>query len=515
VLPLGQDGDEAILWFRPELSQTITWGGNPAEHSALNSKTGLLAPRNSFAAWTETVKGHSAPWSPVDLALARDLRIAIANEVAQRTKEELARLRHYDPLTGLPNRSLLLERLAEAELDAGTALLFLDLDRFKAVNDTWGHAAGDMLLVEVAGRLLACVGPENLVARLGGDEFVVLCRGLDQVALMAISELVRVAIEAPFKIAGHSCHVSASIGIAMADQLGGDLVRAADMAMYAAKQCGGNRGMVYEPSLHDRAARQFELDRELREALSSDDQLILVYQALFSVAEATRELIGFEALLRWLHPRHGWMAPNLFVPLAEKSGLILPLGEWVLATALRQGRMLQQGRPDANLRLAVNISALQLAQPNFCSGLADVLQAEGVSPSALCLEVTESMLTDGAAAYVLADVRKLGVHVAVDDFGIGYSSLSYLRRLPVDIVKLDRSFLENVEGDVGVVSFISAVIMLAHSAGMSVVMEGIETQAQLETALAAGADVVQGFLLATPLSVEAAVELVTATSARA
>jgi diguanylate cyclase (GGDEF)-like protein len=417
-------------------------------------------------------------------------------------------------LTGLPNRSLLLERLAEAEHDPATALLFLDLDRFKAVNDTWGHAAGDALLVEVARRLLACVGPENLAARLGGDEFVVLCRGLDRVALMAISELVRVAIEAQFEIAGHSCHISASIGIAMADQLGGDLVRAADMAMYAAKQFGGNRGMVYEPSLHDRAARQFELDRELREALGRDDQLILAYQPLFSVAGATRRLAGFEALLRWRHPRHGWMAPNLFVPLAEKSGLILPLGEWVLATALRQGRMLQQGRPDADLRLAVNISALQLAQPNFCSGLADVLQAEGVSPSALCLEVTESMLTDVAAAYVLADVRKLGVHVAVDDFGIGYSSLSYLRRLPVDIVKLDRSFLEDVESDVRAVSFISAVIMLAHSAGMSVVMEGIETQAQLEIALEAGADVVQGFLLATPLSVEAAVELIIATRAR-
>jgi diguanylate cyclase (GGDEF)-like protein len=514
LLPLGQGGDEAILWFRPELSRTLTWGGNPAEHSALNTETGLLAPRNSFAAWTETVKGHSTPWSPADLALARDLRIAIADEVAQRTKGELARLRHYDSLTGLPNRSLLLECLAEAEHDPGTALLFLDLDRFKAVNDTWGHAAGDTLLVEVARRLLACVGPGNLTARLGGDEFVVLCRGLDQVALMAISELVRVAIEAPFEIAGHSCHISASIGIAMADQLGGDLVRAADMAMYAAKQCGGNRGMVYEPSLHDRAARQFELDRELREALGRDDQLILVYQPLFSVAAATRKLAGFEALLRWRHPRHGWMAPNLFVPLAEKSGLILPLGEWVLATALRQGRMFQQSRPDANLRLAVNISALQLAQPNFCSGLADVLQAEGVPPSALCLEVTESILTDVAAAYVLADIRKLGVHVAVDDFGIGYSSLSYIRRLPVDIVKLDRSFLENIEGDVRAVSFISAVIMLAHSAGMSVVMEGIETQAQLETALAAGADVVQGFLLATPLSAEAAVELITATRAR-
>jgi diguanylate cyclase (GGDEF)-like protein len=461
-------------------------------------------------AYKETVKGHSAPWSPVDLALARELRISVANEVAQRTKEELARLRHYDSLTGLPNRGLLLERLAEVEHDAGTALLFLDLDRFKAVNDTWGHAAGDELLIEVARRLLASVGPENLVARLGGDEFVVLCRGLDRVALTEISERIRIAIEMPFEIGGHSCHVSASIGIAVADQLGGDLLRAADLAMYATKQCGGNRSMVYEPSLHDRAARLFEMDRELREALSGDDQLVLVYQPLFSIAGGTRKLAGFEALLRWRHPRLGWMAPNLFIPLAEKSGLILPLGDWVLATALHQGRMLQQRRLSTDLRLAVNISASQLAQPNFCSSLAGMLQAEGLSPTALCLEVTESMLTDVAASYVLADIRKLGVHVAVDDFGIGYSSLSYLRRLPVDTVKLDRSFLEDVEGDAHAVGFIRAVIMLAHSAGMLVVMEGIETQAHFEVAVAAGADVVQGFLFATPLSADGAAELIAA-----
>jgi diguanylate cyclase (GGDEF)-like protein len=425
--------------------------------------------------------------------------------VAQRTAGELARLRHYDPLTGLPNRSLLLERLTQAEHNAGTALLFLDLDRFKAVNDTWGHAAGDTLLIEVAQRLLTAAGPESLVARLGGDEFVVLCRGLDRVALIGIAERIRQAIDTPFEIAGRSCHVSASIGIAMADQLGGDLVRAADMAMYAAKQCGGNRGMVYEPSLHDRAARQFELDRDLREALSGDDQLVLVYQPMFSIASGTRKLVGFEALLRWQHPRLGWMAPDLFIPLAEKSGLILPIGDWVLARGLREGRVLLHGGPNVDLRLSVNISASQLTQPNFCSGLADALQAEGFPPTALCLEVTESMLTDVAASFVLADVRRLGVHVAVDDFGVGFSSLSYLRRLPVDIVKLDRSFLDDV--DAGTVGFIGALIMLAHSAGMSVVMEGIETQAQLEIALAAGADVVQGFLFATPLSAKAAVEL--------
>jgi diguanylate cyclase (GGDEF)-like protein len=508
LLPLGRGADEAILWFRPEIARTVAWGGDPGKCSALNPGTGLPSPRTSFAAWKEIVKGHSAPWAPADLALARELRTAIAAEMAQRTRSELARLRHYDALTGLPNRSLLLERLAEVEREAGAdaALLFLDLDRFKAVNDTMGHAAGDALLVEVAQRLLIAAGPENLAARLGGDEFVVLCKGLDRVALVKIAERIRQAIDTPFEIAGHLCHISASIGIAMADQLGGDLVRAADMAMYAAKQCGGNREMVYDPTLHDRAARQFELDRDLREALSRDDQLVLFYQPLFSIASGTRKLVGFEALLRWRHPRLGWMAPDLFLPLAERSGLILPLGDWVLARALREGRVLQHSRLNGELRLAVNISASQLGQPNFCSELADVLQAEGFPPAALCLEVTESMLTDVAASFVLADVRRLGVHVAVDDFGVGFSSLSYLRRLPADIVKLDRSFLADV--DAGTVGFIHALIMLAHSAGMSVVVEGIETQAQLEIALAAGADVVQGFLFATPLSAKAAAELI-------
>jgi diguanylate cyclase (GGDEF)-like protein len=515
LLSLAPGTDDAILWFRPELSQTVTWGGNPAEHAALTTGTRRIFPRASFAAWKETVKGHSAPWTAADLAQARELRSAITAEVAFRTKAELARLRHYDALTGLPNRSLLQERLAEADPATGrsAALLFLDLDRFKAVNDTMGHAGGDALLVEVARRLLIAAGPENLVARLGGDEFVVLCRGLERDALMEISEQIRRAVEAPFEISGRWCHVSASIGIAVADVSNGlDLVRAADMAMYAAKQCGGNRGMMYDPSLHDRAVRQFEIDRDLREALSSDDQLVLVYQPVFAIVPGARNLVGFEALLRWRHPRLGWMAPNLFIPLAEKSGLIVPLGDWVLTTALRQSCALRQAHPTADLQFAVNVSALQLAQPGFCAGLAEVLAAEGPPPAALCLEVTESMLTDVAAAYVLADVRKLGVNVAIDDFGVGYSSLSYLRRLPANVVKLDRTFLEDVERDARGASFVSAVIALAHAAGMSVVMEGIETQAQLDIASAAGADVVQGFLLGPPLSAKAAGELVAVAS---
>ena len=511
LLPLAPDTDDAILWFRPELSRTVTWGGNPAEN-ALDPVTERMSPRVSFAAWKEIVKGRSAPWAAADLALARELRTAVQTEIAHRNKADLARLRHFDPLTGLPNRDLIQDWLAEALRDttARAAVLFLDIDRFKAVNDTIGHQAGDALLVEVARRLLAGACPGGLTARLGGDEFVVLCRGVNRDTAAEFGERIRQMIETPFEIFGRPCYVSASIGIAVAGDSGGlDLIQAADMAMYVAKRCGGNRAKVFEPSLYDLAARQFELDRDLREALTGVDQFTLVYQPTFRMAEGTMRLAGFEALVRWRHPRLGWIAPGLFIPHAETSGLILPLGDWVLSRALREGGGLV--RQDEGQSLAVNVSALQLAQPGFCSDLAGLLEAEGFPPAVLCLEVTERMLTDAAVSCTLAEVRKLGVRVAIDDFGTGYSSLSCLRRLPVDVVKLDRNFLKDIDSDARGADFVRAVIAFAHAAGLSVVVEGIETQSQLAIASAGGADVLQGFLLATPLSAMSAAELVART----
>jgi diguanylate cyclase (GGDEF)-like protein len=499
LLPLANDTDDAILWFRPELSRTLTWGGNPAEHGTVGPSNGAISPRRSFAAWKETVRGRSAPWGEANLAIARALRSAIAAAAAERTKAEIALLRYYDPLTGLPNRSLLQDRLADAHHTPGTAaaLLFLDLDRFKAVNDTMGHAAGDALLIEVAQRLLAAAGPDNLVARLGGDEFVILCRGLDRDALDDLGERVRQVIEAPFEVLGRSCNISVSTGIAVAGQSGGlDLIQAADMAMYAAKKRGGNRGMMFHLSLFDRAAAQFQLDQDLREALRSDDQFLLQYQPLFKITGAARHLVGFEALVRWRHPRTGWMTPGLFIPQAEKSGLILPLGKWVLTKALGQGREFFRVCPAKQRYMTVNVSIVQFAEPGFCSGLAAMLDAEGFPPALLCLEVTEGMLADDAISAVIADVRKLGVRIAIDDFGTGYSSLSALRRLPADIIKLDRSFIDDDAGDP---VFIGSVVELAHAAGMSAVQEGIETPAQLKNAIAAGVDIVQGYLLGIPL----------------
>ncbi len=526
LLPLGSRADQrgseyvagidttdrdAILWFRPERVQTVTWGGDPTTHVISELWNEQYSPRTSFAAWKEIAAGRCIPWTEVDKAMACRLHAVFEGAATQRAKAALARLRHYDALTGLPNRSLLQDLLTEASPGSAptTALLFLDLDRFKAVNDTMGHAAGDSLLIELAQRLVAVVGPDHLVARLGGDEFVVLCRRLEPDAVAQLAERIRTNVEAPFKILGRLCHVAASIGTAIVDQLGGlDLIRAADMAMYAAKQRGGNRGVVFEPELFDRAARQFALDIDLRQALATGDQLVLLYQPMFKTLAGKTRLSGFEALVRWRHPVNGWMSPALFIPLAEKSGLILALGDWVLATAVRQAAAFQRVNRGAELSMSVNISALQLAQPGFYTSLAGLFESEDLSPTAICLEVTESVLTDAAASKVLADIRTHGSSVAIDDFGIGYSSLSSLRSIPADIVKLDGSFLESVQGQSSGAEFVGAVTTLAHAAGKSVVFEGIETKEQFDIALVAGADMVQGFFFAPPLSANAAQGLV-------
>jgi len=509
LLRLESEPDDAIVWFRPELSQTLAWGGNPDKSMTVTPDTGRVSPRTSFAAWIATVSGRSAPWTAADVALAREAGRVIQAEQVYRIRAELARLRDYDVLTGLPNRNLLEDWLLQARRtgEAGTedALLFVDLDRFKVVNDTMGHVAGDALLIAVARRMVAAAEPSHRVARFGGDEFIVLCRNADRRTMPVLAESIRQAIEAPFEIEGRTCYISISIGIAYSgDAAGLDLVRAADMAMYVAKQCGGNRTMVFEASLHERAVRQFELDRDMREALSIGDQFVLVYQPVFAMEAGIRQLAGFEALVRWRHPRQGWLAPDLFIPLAERTGLIQPLGAWVLVQALRQGRAFQQMRPDRTLVMSVNVSAAQLAQPSFAAVVASALQAEDFPAESLCLEVTESMLTDVAVSTVLVEIRGLGVKVAIDDFGIGYSALSYLLRLPADVVKLDRSFLEMAGANSPGPDFVGAVVGLAHVAGKVVIVEGIETQAQLDIAINVGADMLQGFLLARPLSVQAA-----------
>jgi len=276
------------------------------------------------------------------------------------------------------------------------------------------------------------------------------------------------------------------------------------MAMYVAKKRGGNRRTQFDELLHKRVTQEFEMERDLRQALESSDQIVLNYQPQFRIVSGILRLSGFEALVRWQHPRDGWMAPGLFIPLAEKTGLILPLGNKILAKALREAQFLQRAHLQDVLQVAVNVSSSQLAQPSYYANLVDALRSAAFPATSLCLEVTETMLTDITLSPVLADIRKLGVHVAIDDFGTGYSALSYLYRLPADVIKLDRSFLAEVDRSA---ALLQAVVALAHAAEMSVIQEGIETQAQFDAAVAAGADELQGFLFAHPLSITAAAEL--------
>jgi diguanylate cyclase (GGDEF)-like protein len=509
LVPLPNQSE--VLWFRPEMIRTVSWGGNPDLHASADPLTGRLSPRSSFAAWEQTVRGYGHPWAPAEMSIAREFCGLVEKEVAARASAALARLSRYDPLTGLPNRSFLQQRLGEQDRAsaAPAALAFLDLDGFKAVNDSMGHQAGDLLLVEVARRLLKAAGAEGFVARLGGDEFVVLCHCLDHAEIEAQCERIRHLIAAPIEIHGRPCHVTASIGVALSGQCGSlDLIRAADMAMYVAKNSGGNRVLFFETSMFDQASQRFALEEDLRLALSRGDEFVLLYQPIFAVAGADKRLTGFEALVRWRHPSHGWMSPGVFIPLAEKSGLILPLGDWILAAALRQGVALRRADPEGELTINVNVSVLEITKSGFCAGVADALAAEGYPAGALCLEVVESLLADAAAGAALAEVRELGVQLAIDDFGIGFSSLSYLRRLPVETVKLDRSFLEDIEGEKSDTGFITAVVALAHAAGKKVVFEGIETDAQFDVVVGTNVDMVQGFFFAPPLSANAAMNLV-------
>ncbi|WP_281242632.1 bifunctional diguanylate cyclase/phosphodiesterase [Salinihabitans flavidus] len=510
VLPLASGGDDLIAWFRPEQHRTITWGGSPIDHATWDPAEGRMHPRASFATWKETVSGRSSSWTSADVSLALALRQEVAAEMAMRTSAELAKLRYYDPLTGLANRSLLQEELTALQTTSGpgASLLFLDLDGFKAVNDSMGHDIGDGLLIAVAQRLVNAVRPDDLVVRLGGDEFVVLCQGVDLVATKGLGERLRQVIDEPFEIAGHWCHVSASIGIADTFMLGDlDLVQAADIAMYAAKQDGGNRSQLFAPGLHEIAAQQVTFNHDLREALA-DDQFVLVYQPVFTLKPDGDVLNGFEALLRWEHPKNGTLSPDRFIPIAEKLGHIHPIGDWVLATAIRQALSFRTICPDLDLTIYVNVSPLQLAHPELVAGMREILQSVPTfPPQALCVEVTESFASDTIVVDALAEIRALGVRVAIDDFGTGFSSLSNLRRLPADKVKFDGTFLSELTTNGKSEGFFSILNQLIHSTNMTVVQEGIETQEQLDFVRAAGADMAQGFFLSLPLTVEDATQL--------
>ncbi|KKC37437.1 hypothetical protein WH87_13020 [Devosia epidermidihirudinis] len=430
----------------------------------------------------------------VALLLIQLKRSSAAIDSARRHAEHQAA---HDQLTGLPNRSSFDRHLQQALLNrqaggAQISLMMLDLDRFKHVNDTLGHQAGDALINEVGQRIRMVVGPHVMIARLGGDEFGILTspRG-PSIDVPALSANIIEAIRRPFEINKFHAHVGASIGIATTRSDGTDpreLVRKADIALYEAKAAGRNRAVQFEEQMHELLQLQHTIEGELREALRRHDQLSVVFQPL--IDQKSRKVIGAEALVRWNHPKFGYISPTRFIPIAESTGMIEALGEFVLLRACELGAT-APGRT-----IAVNISPTQLRNPNFSSTVFDVLHQTGMRPTDLELEITESILLDDEhiSSQNLRTFRDAGIHIALDDFGTGYSSLSYLKRYPVDRIKIDRSFVSQLaEGHVSV-AITQAIVTLAHAMDIQVTAEGVETEKQAEILGAMGCNTLQGYL---------------------
>jgi diguanylate cyclase (GGDEF)-like protein/PAS domain S-box-containing protein len=451
-------------------------------------------------------------WFEVHAAPARDGLLVYMRDVSERTvaQLELNRLAFSDPLTNLPNRQLFLERL-EGALERATrdtrsiAVLFVDLDNFKLINDSLGHPAGDSLLMQVAHRLEACVAATSAggtVARFGGDEFTVLVEDT-AAAAGRLAEQLAIALRAPVVLNGRDVFISASVGLALStpgESGAEDLLRNADVAMYSAKTSGKARYAVFTPSMNADALERLELETDLRRALGAGE-LHLNYQPIVTLE--TGRVDEVEALLRWEHPLRGSISPSEFIPIAEDTGLIVPIGQWVIEQACAQARLWDREFTDrAPMHISVNLSARQFQHPELVADVAAALERAQLEPSRLTLEVTESaiMRDADAAVTILWALKRLGVYIAIDDFGTGYSSLSNLKRFPVDTLKIDRSFVHGLGQDEQDAAIVRSIIALARALKLSVIGEGIETVAQRVQLRAFGCDRAQGYLFARPLT---------------
>jgi diguanylate cyclase (GGDEF)-like protein len=427
------------------------------------------------------------------------------------TEERLTYLAQFDPLTELPNRSLFLDRLRRAMEHAQrnrcrVGVVFADLDRFKIVNDTMGHSTGDKLLVQVAQRLQRCVRSCDTVARLGGDEFAFILTDLAQAEdATLVAEKVITALSLLFELEGQEIYISASLGISIYPGDGTDadgLLRNADTAMFQAKEQGPAIYRFYLPQMNERAVARLKIETQLRGALARRE-FVLHYQPKASLVSG--EITGFEALLRWQHPTHGLVPPLQFISVLEDTGLIVSVGEWVVRTVCEQIKTWQnQGL--SLYPIAVNLSARQFQQQDLDSCVGETLQITGIDPHLLEFELTESILMKEAetTANALQNLKAFGVQISMDDFGTGYSSLAYLKRFPLDVIKIDRAFIRDVTTDPDDATIAVAMIKLAHSLGLKVVAEGVETKSQLDFLIKHGCDEMQGFYFSRPLPLESA-----------
>jgi len=427
----------------------------------------------------------------------------------KQAEERVQFLAYYDALTGLPNRTLLRDRLAKALAGARrqkykVAFLFVDLDRFKDINDSLGHSVGDLLLQAVAERLKAWVREQDTVARLGGDEFLIMLTRVKDVPDTAVAaEQLMDAMTAEFVVQGRSLSIGCSVGISVFPEHGADgetLIRSADAAMYSAKENGRNNFQFFTEDMNVQVAERLNLEHSLRRALAKEE-LFLMYQAQMDMA--TGKITGLEALLRWQHPELGLVPPDKFIRIAENSGLILPIGEWVLRTACGQARKWQdQGLPAVTV--AVNVSAIQFRQEDFCELIKRVLHETGLAPQCLELELTESLLLANADVIlpVVQKLKAMGLTLAIDDFGTGYSSFSYLRQFRVSKLKIDRSFVRDVAVNLDDAAIATAIISMAKSLNLKVIAEGVENEAQMLFLQARQCDEIQGYYFSKPLAVD-------------
>ncbi|WP_339670234.1 EAL domain-containing protein [Dasania marina] len=470
-------------------------------------------------------KGHEFPieitlWSIQEngdwsfFAFARDI------SARKRQQDELKHQALHDALTGLPNRLLLLDRLEQhlgqrKEQRSGLAALFVDLDHFKRINDSFGHEAGDSALIEVAKRLQQAVRPHDTVARLAGDEFVIACPDINSHRDAAIiAQRILDTLAPPMQLLGDSIFLNASVGIALADQYSSaeNLISAADIAMYEAKGSGRGAYQLFDERMQIQVSTQLRVENEIRHALEHDkQQFCLHFQPI--IESHSGDIIFLEALVRWQHPQRGLLSPIEFIPIAEETGLIVPLGEWILELACQEANSWQQrcqlNRP---LGISVNLSGRQLAQADLAQTIHDIMARAQLNPARFKLgfEVTETeiMRDPATASATLQTLRELGAHISIDDFGTGYSSLAYLKQFPVNTIKIDRSFIINIAQDPADQAIVSSVVHLAHALNFAVVAEGVETPEQAQMLREMKVDYIQGYLFAKPQPSEQLLKLI-------
>ncbi|MDZ4201536.1 MAG: EAL domain-containing protein [Gallionella sp.] len=482
-----------------------------------------LTQNNSWQGeiWNQRKNGEVYPeWLNITAVVGKDGKVTnyvgtfVDFTERKKAETEIHHLAFYDPLSNLPNRRLLLDRLRQAVAtgnrhQTGGAMLFIDLDNFKTLNDTKGHGVGDLLLIEVSKRLQACVREGDTVARFGGDEFVLLLEGLSAeraqaaVQAQAVGEKVLETLSHPYILEGNEFHSSSSMGITLfihyKEKLD-ELLKQADTAMYEAKKSGRNTLRFFDPGMQEELEARAQLEAGLREALRKQE-LRLYYQMQ---VDHSGRILGAEVLLRWIHPERGLISPLQFIPLAEETGLILPIGEWVLESACRQIKAWESGTHTRELQLAVNVSGRQFRQADFVAQVSGIITRSGIDPRRLKLELTESIVLDDVADTIVKmhALRRIGVTFSMDDFGTGYSSLAYLTQLPLNQLKIDQSFVRHIGTKDSDATIIQTIIGMAGNLGMEVIAEGVETPEQRDFLEANGCLFYQGYLFGKPVPLE-------------